>query len=212
MFINVFFLHRCFKCEHVPSSVIDRFLDTLLDRCRFPGLTGGGAVRINFELVMPIVSIPSFLLLAANGPVYTMLSLCLMPSFCGFFYHTWQRRMKKARTKFFFVWGLTSLVFTYFLFEMIISSNTKVAYLDNMVISLAAIGIVGALMFVKKDPGIVAESKVQQYLHDSYAFFGLYPGRLEPQDEDLEGYEVVQMDEVEDGAESCRYSTLFKSL
>lgn len=185
------------KCEHVPASLIDRFLDTLTDRCRIPGITGGGAIRVNLELATPIVVLPLSLILAATGPIMTAVVLCLIPVFCVTFYQTWRRRVKKTRTKFFFVWGLTSLIFMYFLFEMIICANTQVSYLDNVLISSAVIGMCVALFFAKTNPGVIPRHKLEQYLHESYAPFGLHTMKLESQDQDLEGYEVVHINDVD---------------
>ncbi|CAC5402595.1 ZDHHC [Mytilus coruscus] len=44
---------RCFKCEKIPDGMVQRFFDTLNDRCRFPGIFGKGAVRMNLDIFAP---------------------------------------------------------------------------------------------------------------------------------------------------------------
>ncbi|KAH3801824.1 palmitoyltransferase ZDHHC23-B-like [Dreissena polymorpha] len=189
---------RFFKCETIPSSLIDRFLDTLSDRCRIPGLTGGGAIKVNLELATPIIIIPASLSLAAIGPITTGFILIFLPCFCVAFYQIWRKRTQKLRTKFFLVWGIFSLVFMYFLFEMVICANTNVSFIDNLIITIAVIMLGVALKLAKDDPGIIPEDKVQPYIHNSYAFFGLSnPNPRDKEEALLEDFEVVQMDDID---------------
>ncbi|CAG2196883.1 ZDHHC [Mytilus edulis] len=44
---------RCFKCEKIPDGMVQRFFNTLNDRCRFPGICGKGAVRMNLDIIVP---------------------------------------------------------------------------------------------------------------------------------------------------------------
>ncbi|XP_045187829.2 palmitoyltransferase ZDHHC23-B-like isoform X2 [Mercenaria mercenaria] len=186
---------RLFRCEKIPTSLVDRFLDTVMDRCRIPGFSGGGATQVNFEIVTPIVVIPISLMLCAIGPISSFLILSCFPYFCFFFYRTWRRKTNKTRTKFFFVWGLTSLLFMYFLFEMIICSYTNVSFIDNLIISLSVIAMCVALKFAKKDPGIIPSDKLKQYLYDSFSLFGMLEN-ADRDDEDIADFEVVEHDDV----------------
>ncbi|WAR31145.1 ZDH23-like protein [Mya arenaria] len=186
---------RCFKCESIPPSLIDNFLDTLGDRCRIPGITGGGALRVNLELATPLVVIPTSLILASIGPITTFCVLLFLPCFCAFFYSTWKRRTNKLRTKFFFIWGLVSLVFMYILFELVICGYTRVSYSDNILMTVAVIGMLVALKFAKQDPGVLVEDKREKYMQDSYGFFGVYTNTEEQKAED-EDFEVIQMEDV----------------
>ena len=71
-----------------------------------------------------------------------------------------------------------------------------VANNDNLLISLSVVGMLVALRFAKKDPGIIPQQKLQQYQYDSYAPFGIYTDKVEPHDQDLDEYEVVNMDDI----------------
>lgn len=187
---------RVLKCEKVPSSLVDKFIDTVIDRCRIPGLTSGGAAKVNLEIVTPIVVVPTSLILCAVGPITACLVLSLLPYFCFFFYRTWKRKTNKTRTKFFFIWGLTSLLFMYFLFEMIICSHTNVSFVSNLLISSLVIGMSVALMFAKSDPGIIPNDKIKRYLHESFGFFGMMETASSVDKEDSANFEVVEHDDV----------------
>lgn len=186
---------RFLKCEKIPSSLVDKFLDTLIDRCRVPGLTGGGATRVNLEIVTPIIVIPISLMLCAIGPVTSCVILSILPYFCFFFYRTWKRRTNKTRTKFFFVWGLASLLFLYFLFEMIICLSANISFIDNLVVSLSVIAMCVALRLAKKDPGIIPIEKLNQYMNESFGFFGVLENKGD-KDEDIADFEVIEHEEV----------------
>jgi len=197
---NVYnYLNRCLKCERVPNSLVDRFLDTLADRCRLPGITGGGAVKVDLELATPLIVIPTSLVLASSGPISTVIVLLFLPVFCAFFYKTWKRRTNKKRTKFFFVWGLISLVFMYLLFEIIICVNTRVTYVENLILTVCLIGLLITLKFVKDDPGILVKSQINRYLQDSYSVFGFDSQANVQTETEEEGFEIVNVEDLDQG-------------
>ncbi|KAL4219355.1 Pfam:zf-DHHC [Mactra antiquata] len=186
---------RLLKCEKVPPSLLNSFMETFTDRCRIPGLLGGGAMRLNLEVVTPIVIIPLSLVLCAIGPIITLIVLSLLPYFCLVFYFLWKKKTKKSRTKFFFVWGLTSVVFMYILFETIVCANANISIFDNILTTAAIIAMLVALFYAKKDPGIVPEDRLKQYLHDSYSSFGLAMTKNSSK-EDLDGFEVIEISDI----------------
>lgn len=79
---------------------------------------------------------------------------------------------------------------------MVICSNTHVSFLDNVLVSVAVIGMLVALRFAKTDPGVIPDKKLQQYLQESYGWLGLYHDTLEPVEDDVEDFEVVHMEDV----------------
>ncbi|XP_060564187.1 palmitoyltransferase ZDHHC23-B-like isoform X2 [Ruditapes philippinarum] len=187
---------RVFKCEKIPTSLVDRLFETIVDRCRVPGLSGGGATQINLEVAIPVLVIPISLMICAVGPISTGCILACLPYFCFFFYRTWKRKTKKTRTKFFFAWGVTSLLFMYFLFEVVICMNTNVSKLENLCVSLSVMGMCVALRFAKKDPGIIPSEKVKQYLYDTYSFT-VHRSSHEG-DKDIEDFEVIEHKDIPD--------------
>lgn len=160
---------RCFKCQKIPTSLVDKFIDNLLDRLRLPGLTGGGATRVSLDVATPIVVIPMALISATLGPIITCIVLAILPYFCFFFYRTWKRRMNRSRTQFFFVWGVMSVIYMYIIFEYILCQHSSVRYSDNIVISVTVILMFLALYQAKKDPGIVkTQDEIKLQLRQSF--------------------------------------------
>lgn len=157
------------------------------------------------EVATPVIVIPLSLMMCAVGPISTGLILGCLPYFCFFFYRTWKRKTKRNRTKFFFVWGVTSVLFMYFLFEIIICMNTTVSYIDNLIVSLAVIAMCVSLRFAKKDPGIIASEKVKQYLYDSYSLFKMSASSHEV-DIDIDDFEVVEHKDIP-GDEKGKFET-----
>lgn len=151
-------------------------------------------MRVNLEIATPIIVIPLSLVVCAIGPITTLIVLSLLPYFCFFFYYLWKKKTNKARTKFFFVWGLTSVIFMYFLFEIIICVSTNISIFDNVLLSTAVILMCIALFYAKKDPGIIPEDKLKQYLHDSFSSFGLSYSNSSK--EDIDGFEIVELTDV----------------
>ena len=188
------FICRCFKCQKIPTSLVDRFLDTVMDRLRLPGIIGGGATRIDLEVATPVIMIPASLALAANGPIMTMIILTFLPYFCFFFYRTWTRKTKRPRTKFFFVWGLVSIIYMYTLFEIIICRQTNISQLDNLIISVCIFTMFMALLYAKKDPGFIT---YRQSMLPVYRIFDRIedPGMAEGSDIE-EGFEVIDREEL----------------
>ena len=120
-----------------------------------PGLTGGGATRVNLEVATPIVVIPVALTVATIGKISTCIVLSVLPYFCFFFYRIWKRRSQKSRTKFFYVWGVMSVIYMYIIFELILCRHATVSNTDNFVITISVIFMFLALYHARKDPGIV---------------------------------------------------------
>lgn len=72
--------------------------------------------RISVDAILPIVILPIMLCIAAIN-FYFMIAVCVvMPLFLG--YVQWHRKLFAPRTKFFFVWILSSGIFLWCLFEM----------------------------------------------------------------------------------------------
>ena len=118
-------------------------------------MRGGGATRVSLEVATPIVVIPIALTIATLGTITTCVVLSVLPYFCFFFYRTWKRRNKKSRTKFFYVWGVMSVIYMYIIFEFILSHHAIVSNSDNFVISISVILMFVTLYQAKKDPGII---------------------------------------------------------
>ena len=147
MYINnlsnkkLFSIFRCITCRRIPSPIMNRLIDVISDRCRFPGVVGSGAIKVRLDLFLPIVVVPLSLAIATIGPITTFLVLTTMPLFMLFFYRNWRRNTKKTRSPFFFIWGLMSCFVLFVIFEAAVIPYREVLLWENVLL-----GTAGALM------------------------------------------------------------------
>jgi predicted membrane channel-forming protein YqfA (hemolysin III family) len=116
---------------------MERFFKTLEDRCRIPGIMGGGAWKVRLDVVVPIITIPVCLGLAMWGPMMTVLMLTLMPIFLLWFYRLWKRNTKKDKTLFFYSWGLMSVVTIFVVFESCVVGFREILLWEHLLLLTA---------------------------------------------------------------------------
>lgn len=145
---------RCLTCQGVPTSTMDRLLNTLADRCRLPSVTGRGAVKVRLDVVTPIIVVPSCLLFASLGPVATVMAFIFMPVFILVFYQVW-RRQGHRRTSFFFAWGLTSVITCYMVFQVLVVAFREVL-LWEILLQFSSTALMFYMLYkAKGNPGIL---------------------------------------------------------
>ncbi|KAK3592275.1 hypothetical protein CHS0354_037565 [Potamilus streckersoni] len=181
---------RCFKCESVPNETIQRFLNDISDRCRIPGLTGKGAIRVDIEVAGPVCLVPISLLVATYGPVTTFFILFLiLPLLMYQLYKCWKKQTHKTRTKFFYAWGLTSFILMYLVYELLVFDPGKGYYSENVMLTLGVISVMYFFILAKRDPGVLMPS--DQELHQEIKKmengnpYLKYNGMVKPVDTDV---------------------------
>ncbi|XP_005096754.1 palmitoyltransferase ZDHHC23 [Aplysia californica] len=143
---------KIFKCENIPQSTIDRLFDTVADRLRLPSCLGHGAVKLKLDVAIPVVMVPTCLCLATLHPVMTVLVFLFMPLFLGGFHALWRRKSRDKRTSLFYVWGCTSVISSYVVFQCFV-----VAFREVLLWEILSVFTMMMLMFyflyrAKKDP------------------------------------------------------------
>lgn len=128
---------------------------TIADRCRIPGLSGSGAIKVKVDVVVPIVTVPISLCLGTINFYMTILVLASMPIFMFLFYRSWRTQHNRVRTKFFYSWAMTSVLFTIFVYHALVLAFREVLLWEQMLL-VTAIGLMFfCLTFVRRDPGII---------------------------------------------------------
>ncbi|XP_064617480.1 palmitoyltransferase ZDHHC23-like [Liolophura sinensis] len=146
---------RCITCRPIPKQLSERMWRTIADRCRIPGLSGSGAIRVKIDVVVPIVTVPISLCLGTINFYMTIFVLASMPIFMFLFYRSWRTQHNRVRTKFFYAWAMTSVLFTILIYHAFVLSFREVFLWEQMLL-VTSIGIMFfALTFVRKDPGII---------------------------------------------------------
>ena len=100
-------ISRCLTCQQIPEDVYDRACLTISDRLRIPSCAGGGAVRVNPDVAIPVVCVTLLLLLATIHYVMTVICLTILPSVVLCQYRIWTRRKNKPRTQVSYLWFLS---------------------------------------------------------------------------------------------------------
>ncbi|XP_041373295.1 palmitoyltransferase ZDHHC23-like [Gigantopelta aegis] len=143
---------RCLTCNSVSSSTMQRVVETLSDRCRIPWIDGKGAVKAKLDIVVPIVAIPLALMFATISVAATVATFICLPLFMLTFYRIW-RRLGNRQTSFFYVWALTSVIFSYFVFISFVIPFREILLWENLILFSSFALMFYMLFKVKKNPG-----------------------------------------------------------
>lgn len=105
---------------------------TVQDRLRIPWR--GGAKQVSFDAILPVIILPLMLLIASESLWWTVFSFTavavILVSLFKFFIRT------IPKTKFFFVWTVTSIIILYVIFEFIVIPLLEILLEENIVLSI----------------------------------------------------------------------------
>lgn len=128
---------------------------TIADRCRIPWCGGNGAIQVRLDVIVPIIVVPSCILLGTIGPIMTVGALIAMPFLMFIFYRMWRRQHTKVRTKFFSTWANTSIIFSYFVFQTFVVAFRKILLWEFLLFFTALLALLYGLYLTKKNPGFL---------------------------------------------------------
>ena len=124
------FVLRIFVCERVPFQQVKNIMSTFQDRLRIPWR--GGAKQISIDSALPLVLLPVLVYVAAQSVWCTLLVLLIMLLSLCYLYSVFMRFL--PRTKFFFVWTLTSAVLLLLVFELSVVPFLEIMPQENCVL------------------------------------------------------------------------------
>ncbi|XP_069691820.1 palmitoyltransferase ZDHHC23 isoform X1 [Periplaneta americana] len=123
-------VERLVVCERVPFQRVSNVMSTLQDRLRIPWR--GGAKQISLDSALPLVVQPLLAYIAAQS-VWCTAVVALVLLLCMFYlYSTFVRFL--PRTKFFFVWTLTSIVLLLLVFEFSVVPFLEIMPHENCIL------------------------------------------------------------------------------
>jgi len=125
-----FFVLRIFVCERVPFQHVNSIMSTFQDRLRIPWR--GGAKQISIDSALPLVLLPVLVYVAAQSVRCTLLVLLITLLSLCYLYSVFMRFL--PRTKFFFVWTLTSAVLLLLVFELSVVPFLEIMPQENCVL------------------------------------------------------------------------------
>ena len=124
---------QCLKGNRVPREKLNEISMLISDRIRIPWFNG--AIKVEFDALVPVLFLAISLYFACFGFVFTVLALVYVPLFILIYYVYVLNQRKK--TWFFVSWGLTSLVGIFLLYLLHVSPFYS--YLNSVFISLGFI-------------------------------------------------------------------------
>lgn len=123
-------VERIFVCEQVPFQQVKNIMSTFQDRLRIPWR--GGAKQISIDSALPLFLLPVLVYVAAQSVWCTLLVLLIMLLSLCYLYSVFMRFL--PRTKFFFVWTLTSAVLLLLVFELSVVPFLEIMPQENCVL------------------------------------------------------------------------------
>ncbi|KAK9880035.1 hypothetical protein WA026_008550 [Henosepilachna vigintioctopunctata] len=112
---------------------------TVQDRLRLPWR--GGAKTVSIEAVIPIIVLPTIFIVAAQSLWWTVFSFSTVTVFLLYIFKFLIKVTPK--TKFFFVWSVTSIILLYIIFEFIVIPFLEILFEENIALSL----LIGGFLF-----------------------------------------------------------------
>ncbi|KAK2190597.1 hypothetical protein NP493_75g09010 [Ridgeia piscesae] len=150
---------RWLTCKDVSPESSQKLIATIEDRCRLPWLYG--AIQIKLDVVLPMLAVPSGLLLASVSLFWTVVAAVIFPTLLLLFYRVWTRQLRHRRSQLFYIWGVTSLVITYYIFLLVVSYREILAWEMLLESSLFMLTLC-ALYHARKSPGVMTQSLVKK--------------------------------------------------
>lgn len=109
----------------------------MLDRIRVPWR--GGAKQVTLDAILPIILLPVFGYIAAQGVAMSIVIFTSLPSFLLFMHYCFMKNF--SQTKFFAVWSLTSLILIVGVFELIAVEMLEIRHDENIIFILLTISV-----------------------------------------------------------------------
>ncbi|ESO08176.1 hypothetical protein HELRODRAFT_190925 [Helobdella robusta] len=113
----------CLRCQPVPEEKLIQAVETIEDRIRLPFCNGRGAIKMNFELAYPAITLPFTLCLAAYGPYWTFFSLL---SFFTVLIISSRLCRYRKRNRLFFATTLSSSIYLFAVFIVVVVGFRKI--------------------------------------------------------------------------------------
>ncbi|XP_060528868.1 palmitoyltransferase ZDHHC23-B [Cylas formicarius] len=123
------------KCENRIFGMVATFQDRLRPR------------YLTFDGFLPVIILPSFLLVASLSFWWTIFSFTTLTIFFVLIFAVFIKLIPK--TKFFLTWTLTSLTLLYFIFEFVVIPFLEILLEENLFLSVLIFGFVICLYLVK---------------------------------------------------------------
>ncbi|XP_067933004.1 palmitoyltransferase ZDHHC23-like isoform X2 [Watersipora subatra] len=147
----------------------------IADRLRIPWYGGAGAIQIQLDAFVPILVIPTLLVISITH-YYVAWSVSLFTPLCLIsYYRHWRRNPQRNRTRFFFSWGLVSTFTMGYVFFCTAVTYREIYLAEGMIVLGLFLMMLYSLYLTKQDPGSIR----QDGAHDSYMRILTYPkGKL----------------------------------
>lgn len=120
-------------------------MSTIQDRLRIPWR--GGAKQISFDSILPVFILPIMFLLSSFSLLWTVFTFTSVLIFLAVIFKFLIRTLPK--TKFFFVWTLTSGLILYCVFEFIVIPFLEILIEENIALTILICGFVLCVYIVK---------------------------------------------------------------
>ncbi|KAL3269286.1 hypothetical protein HHI36_008361 [Cryptolaemus montrouzieri] len=119
-------------CNGFPRYRCLRFMATFQDRLRIPWR--GGAKLVAVDSILPLIILPIIFIIAAQSLWWTIFSFSTITVFLLYIFQVLIRIT--PRTKFFFVWTITSIVLLYIIFEFVVIPLLEILLEENIALSI----------------------------------------------------------------------------
>ena len=138
----------------VPPENYNTLWMIIRDRFRVPCCCGRGAMKIEPSVVLPIFLVPGMIFFAALGPVWTVLAVTAIPLLWVYLQKRCLRQ--SPRTRFFFVWALSSLIFLLSVMEIEVLPYMEIYLYENILHKALVAALLFFIYVTKGDPGVLA--------------------------------------------------------
>ncbi|KAK9506448.1 hypothetical protein O3M35_008386 [Rhynocoris fuscipes] len=143
----------------IPWRIIKSIIMTGSDRFRIPWLFG--ARKVSLDALLPIILLPTFILCAAQGVWMSVVAFAFLPIFLIYVHFLYTKF--HSQTNFFFSWNITSIVFTFFLFEFVGVNILEIREDENFVFCSFTVAVFFSLYKVKKKERLSYVNNEHQY-------------------------------------------------
>lgn len=114
---------------------------SILERFRVPCGWRGGAKQLSVDAMIPLFAVPVLSLIAAQTVLCTIVVFVATPVLVYYLYHNFLRFL--LRTKFFFMWNITSVIILMLVFEITVVPLLEILPEENWVFVISVVGGIG---------------------------------------------------------------------
>ncbi|XP_068199881.1 palmitoyltransferase ZDHHC23-B [Antennarius striatus] len=157
---------RFLKRDPQKPDSLSKVAEVFKDRIRVPWFWGG-ARKVDLSIIPPLILLPVLLHIAALHFLLGIVVLTALPGLVLWYYYVTHR--KKGRTLFFLSLALFSLGYTYYLFITELVPSGDVSNIQVAVVTAGVILTLVALVFTKREPGIVRPNP--ELVHSTVKYF-----------------------------------------